>query len=193
MTSQRNFSEEDLLAYTHGRADAELRARIEAAAEGDPALRAELAMTSALKGALGDATDGPDTRELGWRRLEAEIKRSAPANVPTTPRTAFWRVAAVVLGALVLGQGAYIATAPGDAPTYRTVSEEAEGFVLAVAFTADAQMAETQALLREIGARVVDGPSAIGLFRLAFDSAEDLAAARAALAASPLIDLVSEE
>lgn len=186
------LSEEMLLAHLRGEAGPEDAARIEAAAADDPALRAELALMGGLKGALATASDGPDTREFGWRRLEKELSRSSR---PAPRRTQLWRIAAVFLGALVLGQGAYIALTqgPNNAPVFRTVSEDAADFGLGVGFVATAPMGDVQTLLRESGARIVDGPGALGLYRLAFESAEAREAARAMLAASPLVDLVAEE
>lgn len=105
------LSEEALLAHLRGEASPEDSARIEAATAQDADLRAELALMGGLKGALGAATDGPDTREFGWRRLEAEIGKTTQTR-PRQPQ--FWRIAAVFLGALVLGQGTYIALMPGS-------------------------------------------------------------------------------
>jgi anti-sigma factor RsiW len=201
MTSRPDGLDEDALsAHLRGDATPEETARIEAAAADDPALRAELALMGGLKGALGAATDGPDAREFGWKRLQAEIaaeNSKGPVAAPPPPagKTPLWRIAALFLGALVLGQGAYIALAPGagDAPAFRTVSEEATAFGLAVGFAASAEMGAVEALLGEVGARVVDGPGAVGLYRLAFETAAARDAARETLAASPLVELVAEE
>lgn len=196
-TRPDGLDEEALFAYVSDKATPDETARIEAAAADSPALRAELAVMGELKGALATASDGPDTREFGWRRLEAEIaKGGATAPPPRAARNHLWRIAALLLGAIVLGQGTYIALAPGagDAPTFRTVSEESTAaFGLAVGFTASAEMGAVQTMLGELGARIVDGPGAIGLYRLAFETEAARDAARTALAASPLVDLVAED
>ena len=54
-------------------------------------------------------------------------------------------------------------------------------------------MADVQALLTQTGARITDGPGAIGLYHLSFDSAGAREAARAVLGLSPLVTLVAEE
>ncbi|MEM7488051.1 MAG: hypothetical protein AAF390_02895 [Pseudomonadota bacterium] len=187
------LSEDELLAHLRGETTPEHAARIDAAAAEDPALRAELALMGGLKGALVTSTDGPDAREFGWRRLEAEIGKTQRARPPA--QTNLWRAAAVFLGALVLGQGAYIALAPGTGPepVFRTVSETPVPFGLGVAFVPSAEIGEVQALLRETGARIVDGPGAIGLYRLAFETAAARDAARDTLDGSPLVELVAEE
>ncbi|MCK0167642.1 hypothetical protein MWU52_08800 [Jannaschia sp. S6380] len=193
MARPDGLTEDDLLAHLRGENTPEAAARIEAAAAADPDLRAELALMAELKPALADATDAPDMRPFGWRRLEAEIA-NAPRVAPVD-RTPLWRGAAVFLGALVLVQGAYIAFTPGDAedPAFRTVSDEAAAFGLGVGFTASAEIGAVEALLRETGARIVDGPGALGLYRLAYESTSAREAARIALAASPLVELVAEE
>ncbi|KIT15066.1 hypothetical protein [Jannaschia aquimarina] len=185
------LNEDDLLAYARGDATPDEAARIEAAAARDPALKAELALMAGLKGALAASTDRPDARAFGWKRLEAEIGR-APAETQAAPRGRIWQLAAVFLGAIVLVQGSYIALGP-DAPLYRTVSEETDGATLGIAFAPGAAAADIEALLRETGARIVDGPSAIGLYRIAFEDEVARTEARAALEASALVELVAEE
>jgi anti-sigma factor RsiW len=193
MDRSDGLTEDDLLAHLRGQSAPDVAARIERSAAADAGLRAELALMTELKGALADATDGPDTRPFGWRRLEAEIART-PVARPAEPVRP-WRIAAVFLGALVLGQGAYIAFAPtgADDPVFRTVSEEAAPYGLGVGFAASAGMGEVQALLSETGARIVDGPGAIGIYRLAFEDEAARDAAQARLEASPLVDLVASE
>ncbi len=187
------LTEDALLAHLRGESTPEDAAKIEAAAAEDPDLRAELALMGGLKGALAAATDGPDMREFGWRRLEADIGKTTRTAPPQ--RTHIWRIAAVFLGALVLGQGAYIAMAPvtGEAPTFRTVSEEAAAFGLGIGFVATAEIGDIQELLRATNARIVDGPGAIGLYRLAFETEAARDAGREVLSASPLVELVAEE
>ncbi|MFD3191870.1 hypothetical protein ACFMPD_16615 [Sedimentitalea sp. HM32M-2] len=184
------LSEDELLAHVRGASTPEQAARIEAMAARDRALRAELALMATLKGALAQATEGPDARAFGWKRLEAEIGRTAR---PAASRAPIWRIAAAVLGVVVLGQGAYIALAPGEEPLYRTVTEDAEGAVLGVAFAPAATAGEIEALLREAGGRIVDGPFANGLYRVAFADETAREAGQRVLAASPLIALLAEE
>lgn len=185
------LSEDELLAHARGTSTSEQAARIEAAAAEDPALRAELALMGGLRDALAASTDAPDARAFGWQRLEAEIGWTArPA---AAPRGRIWRMAAVFLGAMVLAQGAYIALAPGEGPLYRTISEAPEAVSLGIAFAPGATAGEIEALLREAGGRIVDGPSAIGLYSVAFEDEAAREAGRSALDASPLIELVAEE
>jgi anti-sigma factor RsiW len=191
------FTEDDLLAYVRGAASAELSARIEALAQTSDAFRAEIALMHGLGPALRATDQGQPPNELGWRRLEGAIKRGNDASrrTPAPGRLAMLRAAAVFLGFVVLGQGVYIAAfAPSpEAPAFRTASTGAQAHVLAVAFAADARADGIERLLREAEAQIVGGPSAIGLYRLAFTSEAAMSDARAALAASPLLDLIADE
>ncbi len=192
MDRSHELTEEELAAHVRGDSAPEQAARIEAAAEADPNLRAELAVMGGLKEALKASTDAPDTRAFGWKRLETEIAQTKAAT--PVPRVQSWRLAAAGLGVVALLQGTYIALAPagGDTPLYRTVSEETSGFNIAIAFVPDATVAEIEALLRQNGARITDGPSAIGLYRVSFETEDARASALATFGTAPLIDLVAE-
>ncbi len=195
--ADRPFSEDDLLAHVRGAAEPALSERIEAATAADPALKAEIALMRGLGPALRGEDAGPDASEFGWRRLEAAIRREQPARgAAIAPRRmGMWRAAAVLLGVVGLGQAVYIGStlSTGEAPAFRTASDPAARHVLGVAFAPDATAAAVGELLRSLEARIVDGPGAIGLYRLDFASEDARAAARARLEASPLIDLVADE
>ena len=90
-----------------------------------------------------------------------------------------WQLAAVPL-----------LTRPGEEAGYAPVSEAPAGFTLDVAFAPDAPEGAIRELLRSVGGRVSDGPSAIGLWQLSFPSAEARDAAMEALAAAPIVESV---
>ena len=191
------FSEDDLLNYVRGAASPELSGRIEAMTARDPALKAEIALMRGLGPALRDGETGQPPNEFGWRRIEAAIRREGAGRRPAPSRrqVVAWRVAAAFLGIAVLGQAGYITSLPTtvEAPIYRTASGATEEYVLGVAFAPDATAAAIADLLRDTGASVIDGPSAIGLYRVAFTSQEALRDGQMQFGTSPLIDLVAEE
>lgn len=191
------FSEEQLLDYVRGRASAELSAQIEAEVAKEPALRAEIALMRGLKPSLQDAVPLNPPGELGWRRLEADIRREGklPAPANKSRRSSVWRVAAVVFGFAAIGQATYIGTVLNtpEEDIYRTASRATDAHVLGVGFASDATASDINALLRSVDARLIDGPSAISLYRVAFDTADALSAGRDLLDASPLIELVADE
>ncbi|MEM9011411.1 MAG: hypothetical protein AAGE18_09295 [Pseudomonadota bacterium] len=190
------FSEDELLNYARGLATPDLSARIEAAMMEDRAFGAEIAVMRGLGPALKEAETGPAQTDLGWRRLEAAIRREgagAPSSASRRPAM-LWRAAAIVLGMVALGQAAYLAReATVGAPAYDTATSVAEDHVLGIAFADQANAAEIAALLRAADGRLIDGPSALGLYRVAFPSAEALEAAESQFRASPLIALVAGE
>jgi anti-sigma factor RsiW len=191
------FSEDDLLDYVRGAASPALAERIEATMARDPAFKAEIALMRGLKPALEGADTGPSSAEFGWRRLEAEIRRDGaqPRGAPLLRQVAILRVAAVLLVIVGLGQAGYIASLlnTGEEPTYHTATKATEAYALGIAFAPEATAAEIGQLLRDADARVIDGPSALGLYRVAFGSAEALEGGQALFQASPLITLVAEE
>lgn len=184
-----SFSDDEILDYARGAASADLAARIESALPDNPALRAQLSVLEALGPALQDETPAaPD--ELGWKRLETRIRRERPRAAPV-----LWRAAAVVLGALVLGQGTYLAMQVGrtGGAEYQTASQPAERYVLALGFDGAAPIAAVAELLRAADARIVGGPGASGFYRVAFDTDAAREAARAVFETSDLVELVADE
>lgn len=195
MDSRDAFTEDDLLAHVRGESSADLSARIEAAAEQDAQFRSELGLMRGLRAALQDEDVGNPPGELGWRRLEAAIAQESRQSASVSTTSTWWRVAAVFLGIAVLGQGTFIASrfASGEDPLYRTVTAPTDQFVLGIAFASTASLGDMSALLQEFDGQMVEGPSAIGFYRVAFEDQGALAAARAAFEQSPLIELVAEE
>ena len=191
------FSEDELLDYVRGVAPPALSGRIEAMMAHDRALEAEIALMRGLKPALDGVDSSQPPGAFGWKRLEAAIGRDAAQRRPApSPRHGpALRIAAAVLGVAVLGQAAYIASlsTTADEAAYHTASDPAEAHVLGVGFADGATVAEIGALLRSADARIIDGPSALGLYRVAFPSADALREGQARFGASALIDLVAEE
>lgn len=188
-----SFSDDDLLAYTRGEAPEELARRIESEISQNRDLEAEIALLGALKPALAaDAINPPG--ELGWRRLEAEIQREQVPhqNVDSSSALRMWKVASVLLGLGVLGQAAYIVSMDNQ-PAYNTASAVDEDHVVGLAFEPEASVSDISTLLGEVEARIVDGPGALGLYRVAFDTEKKLRSGREQLRASDLVILVADE
>lgn len=146
----------------------------------------QLAAEHRLVAALGEGGDEhPFPGELGWARLSRAIGREARPPLWRRP-VPLWQAAAAV----ALFVGAYQLTATlaptllGGADDVRYVTATgadgpaAEGPSARVMFASDATEAAIRKLLRDVDARIVDGPSAVGFYRLAFT---DEAARSAAL------------
>lgn len=189
-----SFTEDDLRAFVGGTALPALAADITAQMADDPGLRAEVAVLQGVAAMLAQDAANAQPDELGWRRLEARIKAEQQAAAP--PRQSnFWRAAAVACGLIIVGQGAYISTGfgPSAEARYETATAADTAYVLALAFEDDANMAEVSALLRSIDGVVIDGPSAIGLYRVSFAADGVLEAAQDTLSTSDLVRLVAAE
>ncbi|MEH7828540.1 anti-sigma factor family protein [Gemmobacter denitrificans] len=136
----------------------------------DPALADEARALAALRDAM-QAEPVPQTAvELGLARLMRDIGRiDTPA-----PRSMRWQIAASLVLAAGLGAtGGYLAQPGAEEVVYEQASGEAGLPQLTVAFVPGATMAQITELLRANGVTLVDGPSAIGLYRLAVPEGVD--------------------
>ncbi len=168
-----------VLAYVQGRLDQAARSDFEQEMVTRPALRAEVTALEATRGAFAAEQDAERASDDGWERLSRSIEAErAPANLNRRPMLA--QFAAVAIGAIAIWQFLAVPFLPGqDSVGFTPVSEATAETVLRVGFADGATAAELTALLAEVGGRIVDGPSAVGLFTLAFedDAARDAAEA----------------
>ncbi|MEM1396732.1 MAG: hypothetical protein AAGH38_04710 [Pseudomonadota bacterium] len=154
----------DLLA---GRLSAEEAAEFQERLARDPDADAWARLADGIKAA--EAEGEPSPGEYGWARLsrsiDADQRPTAPARAWRIPA---WQAAAAVVLGIGLWQAAIVPVlSPDDAaPSYTTASGDVEG-VIRVAFVPTATEAELRVLLRDAGAQIVSGPSAIGLYTVA--------------------------
>lgn len=183
--------------YVNGSLDDAERAAVDAALAEDAGLVAEAQALATLRATMqAETVDSPGA--FGLARLMREIEReTAPARPPMPVRSGvsgLWRIAAVLALVVIAGQALWTASRqPGPAVS---LAGGETGPALVVAFAPGATEADLRALLLDLDLVIVDGPSALGLYRLvpASGSAEDLAAAAAALAAAAdLVDSVEPE
>lgn len=182
--SERDEIEALLPWYVSGKLDAKSRARVERYMDAHPDVRAHLALAREEADATvagNEAIPAPGPQALA--RLRASIA-TAPYHKPflaqISQRIADWisslappqlALAAAAAALLVLLQAAAIGALVlerAGAPTYQTAGDDEislEGVELLVGFTDSASMGEISAVLKQIGAVVVDGPKA-GLYRL---------------------------
>lgn len=166
--------------YLNGTLPAADHARVKLALEDDSALRVELEMLGRLRTAVREDIAGNSPGEIGLARLKRELAADLPkARKPSIAALA----AAFVLGAVV---SALVAATALRAPdeTYRQASGGAAPMSLVVAFRANATSEQISDLLLAQDALIVDGPSAIGLYRLSLPEGADLDAVVAGLVAS---------
>ena len=205
MSAPTTFPPETIQSYVLGTLDPESASAVALAAETDPGLAAEIALWQASRDIAGEDAAQASPGEFGWARIEREISRSSQASAPVAanddvpfwkrPRFAGWQVAASVAVA-VLGWQALvvpsITSAPGDDPAAYSLAGDGSDaeFTLRVAIQPDVSEADMRALLGEVGAQIVDGPSAIGLYTLGFADADAKVSAAAELTARD--DVIAE-
>ncbi|MGF1543327.1 MAG: hypothetical protein ACFB00_02260 [Parvularculaceae bacterium] len=175
--------------------DAERR-DAELAIADDPALAAESALQKEIAATLRDEPPAAPEAAFGWRRLSKAI--DAEASLARRDATAQrWRRVAIAASVLAAGQFAVFGAlrlADNSAPAYVTASATADADrILKVSFVEGASLGDVEALLRDADGEIASGPSAIGLYDIAFT---DEAAREAGLArfeaASGLVSTVAK-
>ena len=112
--------------------------------------------------------------EMGWQRLRRDIRRQSAKGVSSR-----WRFAAIAASLFLLVQSLVVWLPDESSEHYHPLSSSVVEPGLRVQFVDDAPQARIRQLLREQHLRIVDGPSAAGLYRLVSEG--DRAKALAAL------------
>lgn len=163
--------------YVNNTLDGVERQRVEAALAADDALRAELQALVEMRQtwqSMPDPRSENSPGEAGLNRLLAEIGASEKSALPEVPVRAntnaplLRRIAALAAAAAF---GAIITASMLQDPAVPVGAEMVAGLAdvptLTVQFRDDVALADVSVVLRELGYTIVDGPSAIGLYRLA--------------------------
>ena len=105
------------------------------------------------------------------------------------PAPLVWATAAAVLALVVVSTGNLGRQPAYDIEIAGSGEADKSAFVL-VTFKPDAKLADLETLLKASGARIIDGPSAAGAFKIAVSAATvaDYDTVSAALAKSPLVE-----
>lgn len=144
------------------------RAEVEAWVARDAGLGAELQALRGLRAGMQADMPEHSPGEFGLARLMREIGAEPAATAPPRAdrRLQFWRIAASVAVALLIGQSVLTFGLRG-AGDYRLAGEDAlAGAELRVAFRPDAREADIRALLLDNDLVIVDGPTALGFYLL---------------------------
>lgn len=172
--------------YLNGTLSAPDAARVKLALADSADLQAELEILRRVRSAVREDIAGNSPGEIGLARLKREIA-AEPRSAARKPSYAAL-AAAFAMGAVI---SALIATAALRAPdeTYRQAGGGAAPMSLVVAFRAGATVEQISDLLLANDAVIIDGPSAIGLYRLSVPEGTDLDATVAGLmAASDIVE-----
>ena len=169
--------------YANGRISTEDRAAVDAALLEDATLRDELEFLTSLRDQMqAEPVDSPG--EIGLTQLMDRLDRAEPANLTRPPR--LWQIAAGVLLAIALVQGAFLMSPGGDPSRYELAGDVEP--TLTASFRPDVTEAELRAALLAAGVEIVTGPSALGLYGLAPLEGVDVDAARDALLETGIVE-----
>lgn len=178
MSDETGYPDETLREFAKGRLPVAEALALEAAAGADPRLAAEIALVRGVVKAGEDDAGRAASAELGWARLSRAIDAESRSPASFVPKQfSRWQVAAVA--AIAIG-GSFVAGPflPRAAPPeegYVTASERpTHAFSAQATFVPTAQESAIRDALRSAGAEIVEGPSALGVYVLAFKNAEAL-------------------
>lgn len=172
--------EELLPFYANGTLNEQETRQAEAALKKNPSLKKELAYLRELREALRSVPHENSPGEHGLKRLQKAIKAenaehpaiATARNKIAKEQNLFWPVIAVAACFLLLLQTVYIA-APRPSPSEELTaaggshSALAGKTVLNVTFVPDAREENIRRLLLSLEAQIVEGPSALGLYKVA--------------------------
>lgn len=181
--AKRRQVEELLPFFVNGTLSGDEKQEVSAALQADAGLRAQAEMLARLAAEIRAADSEPSPGEFGLARLNRSLDREANGRVV--------RRASLGLVAAALAAGVFFAVqtqregaANGG---YVQASAGADAGILDVTFAPNATEEQIRTLLLDNGLVIVDGPSAMGLYRLRLVEDGDIAAAAEALRAKPAI------
>ena len=163
--------------------DAE-RLQVEEALKGNAELQEEVALLERLRAEMQGMSADISPGELGLKRLQQSLstEQKQTAEAPTSANDNVmgwgWKAAAVAACMLLAiqtfvfapnwsGDNADLTAAGGGAISVP------HGVLYSVTFSPNAKEEDMRALLLSAGARIIDGPSAIGVYRLAAPGKSD--------------------
>lgn len=137
-----------------------------------PELQQELKFLDTLRKQLQSQSGSLSSPgELGLKRLQQQVKKTRPKK-----SVHGWRVAAIAASVLLLVQTLVIfqLDEPGSyLPASGTPDFEVSGTLVTVTFVPEATEQQIRAVLLEGNSRIVDGPSALGIYQLVIHSESD--------------------
>lgn len=179
-------------AYLNGALSDAEREEVDKLAAQNPEVAADIEFQRKLKEAVKPSDTEFAPGELGWAKLSKAIQETQVETVAANdnPRQLkFWRYAAAILAVAVIGQAGMIGTMmSGDKPDaqYVTVSETPLlDNSIKLSFKSDVTTIEMTSILTEINGNIVSGPSALGLYDVAFKSKSECLNAMDALKVTP--------
>jgi anti-sigma-K factor RskA len=164
MNDQLNSKEIELLLpfYVNGTLDDDERRQVEKALSEQASLRDEVTLLRQIQSQLRSKPETLNSPgEFGLKRLQQQLKSHRQAR-RVSPR---WRLAAIAASFLLVVQTSMVMLSPGDG-AYQQAGEASSSPLLLIAFSPQATEAEIRQLLLENQLTIVEGPSALGIYKL---------------------------
>lgn len=180
MTREETFSLL-VLPFLRGELTPSEKAEFESYLAENPSFETEVEFQRNLMAARPESA-GETRTEFGWARLSRDIDTLESNNIlaeAENPKRSdssriggFWRVAAVCLACLSLGQAAFI-TSSKTSENYQLASENVNsGITLQIGFLADTELSDISGFLIEHDSQIISGPSKLGIYTLSFSNRE---------------------
>jgi hypothetical protein len=207
--NQRDYFSLLIPAYLRGDLEPEKVLELEAAAKRDPEIAADIDLQRNIKEVV--TLSDEMSAEGGWEKLQAAMRSEiteTPKNAPSlalvsseneateTKRvlaansnehkgvSPFWRIAAVALA--IVGVTQFSLSGANNETSrnlYLTASEAGHvpNATLKLGFSQTAILSDLTDILAETGGKIINGPSALGLYSVTFESSESCLEAHAKL------------
>jgi anti-sigma factor RsiW len=165
-------------AYLRGELSDAERKEVESLAAKNPDIAADIEFQKSLKIAIKSDQDSFEPGDLGWAKLSKAISESttSPSLEPqmTANRPRFWKYSAVVLAVAAIGQAGILsslAVKDNSNSQYVTASEApASLYTLKAGFNSDVTAKQLTETLQSLDAKIISGPSSLGLYDLEFET-----------------------
>ena len=164
--------------YLRGELSADERTEFESYRDENPDFQADIEFQRNLMAARPD-DNVPIDLEFGWAKLSRSIDALEAEESPSLDRLAvdkpqntsvlgnMWKIAAVMLACLSVGQALYITNS--DPSEYQLASEkDADGVTLQVGFESNLSLNEISRFLVEHKSQIISGPGKLEIYTLSF-------------------------
>lgn len=166
--SDNNNIESLLPFYVNGTLDNDETALVEQALANHPELQQEVLFLQNLREHVKQQEFDHSPGELGLKRLQKTIAAESRSQQKQPSSTNFWRLTTVAACLMLVVQTVivnYESESPYTAAGGKTTTID-QGQIISVTFTPNVTEQALRQFLLETDARIIDGPSALGIYHL---------------------------
>ena len=184
----KNKEKQEMLPwYINGSLSMKERAQVERSFESSEELNKELNFLKSIRQHVkGEVPNSPG--EMGLQRLRREIKQE-----PKSASITKWRAFSIAASLVVVVQLGLIANLTRTSDLYIPLSDNSyPGNTIQIQFKSTATAGDINSLLLELGGVIIDGPSALGIYRIKLKTVDDVMLQRINQH-KDIVDFVAEE